>query len=148
MGRPHCQRSLSTTKLLQKEITDKMDSLKGATLIKADGSKGEADKALENKDLVLYYFSAHWCPPCRQFTTMLSDFYGEVEDDLEIVVRLQRQVARGHDLLHEGVPRRLVWCGAQLGSRQRTEAEVRSSGHPHAGGGEEGRYRGHQGREI
>merc|ERR1712154_377994 len=55
---------------------------------------------------------------------------------------------RGHDLLHEGVPRRLVCCGAQLGSRQRTEAEVRSSGHPHAGGGEEGRYRGHQGRDL
>jgi len=78
-----------------------MDSLKGATLLKADGSKVEAEKALENKvrewlelradfdftvqDLVLYYFSAHWCPPCRQFTPMLSDFYGEVSDDLEIV---------------------------------------------------------------
>merc|ERR1719336_1886744 len=77
-----------------------MDSLKGATLIKADGSKVQAEAALENKvrpslsflrsdfiiqDLVLYYFSAHWCPPCRQFTPMLSDFYGEVSDDLEIV---------------------------------------------------------------
>merc|ERR1739849_60563 len=71
--------------LLQQQITDKMDSLNGATLIKADGSKVEAEKALENKDLVLYYFSAHWCPPCRQFTPMLSDFYGEVSDDLEIV---------------------------------------------------------------
>ena len=84
-----------------------MDSLNGATLIKADGSKFEAEKALENKvgpsqslevwsrnpvstlfiiqDFVLYYFSAHWCPPCRQFTPMLSDFYGEVSDDIEIV---------------------------------------------------------------
>merc|ERR1711923_144282 len=69
----------------QTTLTDRMDSLKGATLIKADGSKVEAEKALENKDLVLYYFSAHWCPPCRQFTPMLSDFYGEVSDDLEIV---------------------------------------------------------------
>merc|ERR1711881_315045 len=67
------------------EITDKMDSLNGATLIKADGSKVEAEAALQDKDLVLYYFSAHWCPPCRQFTPMLSDFYGEVSDDLEIV---------------------------------------------------------------
>merc|ERR1711923_320080 len=69
----------------QTEITDKMDSLNGATLIKADGSKVEAEKALENKDLVLYYFSAHWCPPCRQFTPMLADFYGEVSEELEIV---------------------------------------------------------------
>merc|ERR1712193_538089 len=62
----------------------RMDALNGATLIKADGSKVEAEKALENKDLVLYYFSAHWCPPCRQFTPMLADFYGEV-DNVEIV---------------------------------------------------------------
>merc|ERR1711953_1144358 len=68
-----------------RETTDKMVSLNGATLIKADGSKVEAEKALENKDLVLYYFSAHWCPPCRQFTPMLADFYGEVSDELEIV---------------------------------------------------------------
>merc|ERR1711963_1080037 len=74
-----------TTLLPQTTKTQAMDSLKGATLIKADGSKVEADKALESKDLVLYYSSAHWCPPCRQFTPMLKDFYGEVEDDLEIV---------------------------------------------------------------
>ena len=30
-------------------VVDKMDSLNGATLIKADGSKVEAEKALENK---------------------------------------------------------------------------------------------------
>merc|ERR1711953_1091781 len=84
MGSQHCQRSLSTPEL-HTEITDKMDSLNGATLVKADGSKVEAEKALENKDLVLYYFSAHWCPPCRQFTPMLADFYGEVSDELEIL---------------------------------------------------------------
>jgi len=62
----------------------RMDSLKGVKLIKADGSSVEADSALEGKDLILFYFSAHWCPPCRQFTPMLADFYGEV-DNVEIV---------------------------------------------------------------
>merc|ERR1712137_616553 len=61
-----------------------MDSLKGAKLVKADGSSVEADSALEGKDLILFYFSAHWCPPCRQFTPMLKDFYEEV-DNVEIV---------------------------------------------------------------
>merc|ERR1712233_58132 len=60
------------------------DSLKGAKLIKADGSTVEADSALAGKDLILFYFSAHWCPPCRGFTPVLKDFYGEVEG-LEIV---------------------------------------------------------------
>merc|ERR1712223_93601 len=62
----------------------KMDSLTGQQLVKSDGSSVPADSALAGKDLVLYYFSAHWCPPCRQFTPMLKDFYEEVEG-LEIV---------------------------------------------------------------
>jgi len=54
-----------------------MDSLKSATLTKADGSTVDAATALEQKELVLYYFSAHWCPPCRRFTPMLAEFYKE-----------------------------------------------------------------------
>ena len=61
-----------------------MDSLSNTSLFKSDGSSVIADSALEGKDLVLYYFSAHWCPPCRQFTPMLKDFYEEAEG-LEIV---------------------------------------------------------------
>ena len=52
-----------------------MDSLKGQNLVKSDGSSVPADSTLAGKDLVLFYFSAHWCPPCRQFTPMLKDFY-------------------------------------------------------------------------
>ena len=52
-----------------------MDSLSGQTLVKSDGSSISADSALAGKDIVLFYFSAHWCPPCRQFTPMLKDFY-------------------------------------------------------------------------
>merc|ERR1711974_594000 len=48
------------------------------------GGSVDADSALEGKDLILFYFSAHWCPPCRQFTPMLRDFYEEV-DNVEIV---------------------------------------------------------------
>ena len=63
-----------------------MDSLSGASLVKSDGSSVPAESALSNADLVLFYFSAHWCPPCRQFTPMLKDFYDEVnESGVEIV---------------------------------------------------------------
>ena len=63
-----------------------MDSLAGQKLVKADGSSHEADAVLADKELIMYYFSAHWCPPCRQFTPMLKDFYDEVSDEnLEIV---------------------------------------------------------------
>lgn len=44
-------------------------------------------KALEGKTILLY-FSAHWCPPCRQFTPMLISFYKQLRlqrGDFEIV---------------------------------------------------------------
>merc|ERR1712241_1588577 len=33
-----------------------------------------------DKDLVGFYFSAHWCPPCRGFTPVLKDFYEELNE--------------------------------------------------------------------
>merc|ERR1711981_879207 len=69
-----------------------MESIKQQTLIKADGSKVEASKALANKSIVCLYFSAHWCPPCRGFTPVLKDFYEE-DDGVEIVFVSSDQTA-------------------------------------------------------
>jgi len=63
-----------------------MDLIKGKNLTKADGSSHSADAALAGKDVILIYFSAHWCPPCRGFTPVLKDFYEEVESEgVEII---------------------------------------------------------------
>ena len=43
---------------------------------------------LNNAKYVLFYFSAHWCPPCKGFTPKLALFYDSVnstEKQLEIV---------------------------------------------------------------
>jgi len=52
------------------------------------GKSGEvATSSLEGK-FVLIYFSAHWCPPCRDFTPKLAKFYTDLKkkrDDFEIV---------------------------------------------------------------
>lgn len=31
--------------------------------------------ALSNARLIAFYFSAHWCPPCRQFTPVSKIFF-------------------------------------------------------------------------
>jgi len=40
-----------------------------------DGTEVETKAALNAKEVVGLYFSAHWCPPCRQFTPVLSKGY-------------------------------------------------------------------------
>ncbi len=46
----------------------------GDDLVDAGRNK-VSSKILEDKDYVLLYFSAEWCPPCRQFTPLLAELY-------------------------------------------------------------------------
>jgi len=65
-----------------------MDSLSQQQLFNKNGQLISAEVALQDADIVCYYFSAHWCPPCRQFTPILADFYTELKDNnakIEIV---------------------------------------------------------------
>ncbi|GMT16804.1 hypothetical protein PFISCL1PPCAC_8101 [Pristionchus fissidentatus] len=58
----------------------------GAKLYKNGGDGKVLDASvLEGKTLGLY-FSAHWCPPCRNFTPLLKDFHAELEDDGEFEI--------------------------------------------------------------
>jgi nucleoredoxin len=47
----------------------------GLKLLRKDGSTILATEALKDAEFVLVYFSAHWCPPCREFTPLLKQFY-------------------------------------------------------------------------
>ena len=41
-----------------------------------DGKKGKVKLSdVKESPLIGVYFSAHWCPPCRAFTPVLSKFY-------------------------------------------------------------------------
>lgn len=63
------------------------DSL-GMRLEKMDGSVVETEEALKGKVVVLY-FSAEWCPPCKVLTPLLRGIYedlvGEKKRPVEVV---------------------------------------------------------------
>eukprot|EP00092_Neocalanus_flemingeri_P102935 GFUD01131671.1.p1 GENE.GFUD01131671.1~~GFUD01131671.1.p1 ORF type:complete len:772 (+),score=293.82 GFUD01131671.1:35-2350(+) len=51
-----------------------MDLLAGTHLLRS-GQQLPVKQALEGKQVLAFYFSAHWCPPCRQFTPALAQAY-------------------------------------------------------------------------
>ena len=55
-----------------------MDNLStyGNTFVNKKGSTDNS--TLKTAKLIGVYFSAHWCPPCRNFTPVLAKFYDDV----------------------------------------------------------------------
>jgi nucleoredoxin len=55
------------------------DYLKGSLVRLSNNSLVRAeDDAIGKKKLIAYYFSAHWCAPCRKFTPQLVEYYNRV----------------------------------------------------------------------
>jgi len=47
------------------------------SLLKNNSPAIPLNDALGGKEFVLFYVSAHWCPPCRKFTPMLANWYNQ-----------------------------------------------------------------------
>lgn len=63
-------------------LADMVEVFTGRTLLNKDGEFVDPEEALRNK-VVGIYFSAGWCPPCRDFTPILCDFYTELVEESE-----------------------------------------------------------------
>jgi nucleoredoxin len=65
-----------------------MESLLGPKLLTKVGAPAKpTTELMKDKELVLLYFSASWCPPCKAFSPVLADFYKACaeESGLEII---------------------------------------------------------------
>lgn len=72
------------------------------TLRKPDGSTVDAKEAF-SKDVIGFYFSAHWCPPCRGFTPVLSEKYTALKaagKEFELIFVSSDQDQSGYESYH------------------------------------------------
>lgn len=49
-----------------------------------DKDKHNAQALVDGAKVVLVYFSAEWCPPCKSFTPKLKDFYEHVKGNYSV----------------------------------------------------------------
>ena len=51
-----------------------------AQLVRSNGTMVDTASVVQQTPVLALYFSAHWCPPCRQFTPVLAQVYKQVKD--------------------------------------------------------------------
>lgn len=57
----------------------------GATFYKHTRPNETFDQSVFNGKIVGIYFSGHWCPPSRDFTPILQNFYSQTNEDFEVL---------------------------------------------------------------
>ena len=118
-----------------KEYDEKANSfceiIKGSSLVKADQSTKPIDEALAGKDIILIYFSAHWCPPCRRFTPLLKNFYQDVSEKGVEIIFVSSDRSK-EDMLNYMKESHGDWYAVEHGSKvgQQLEKKFRVSGIP------------------
>ena len=73
----------------------------GPELVDSTGETTSSD-VLVDKDYLVLYFSAEWCPPCRQFTPKLVNFYDEYAEkgNLEVIfISADRSVSEMYEYM-------------------------------------------------
>jgi nucleoredoxin len=87
------------------------------------------EDATATKKLFLFYFSAHWCVPCRKFTPQLVEYYNrtiEHHPEVEIVFySFDRSANEMETYMREA---NMPWLALDYGRRQEKQSLVASAG--------------------
>eukprot|EP01084_Bolivina_argentea_P014271 26664_1 len=75
------QSTYPMNKIKNNKQTNELKALIGDKFIARNGKKVTFEDRIKGNDLVAIYFSAHWCPPCRKFTPLLTDVYEEWKEE-------------------------------------------------------------------
>jgi nucleoredoxin len=79
----------------------------GDVLVGRDGTEHDTSTALAGKTVGIY-FSAHWCPPCRQFTPAFARAYekltGEMGKNFEVIFVSSDRDERAFDEYRDEMP--------------------------------------------
>jgi nucleoredoxin len=87
------------------------------------------EETLANKKLIAFYFSAHWCAPCRKFTPQLVEYYNRVapqHPEFEIVfVSLDKSQFAMETYMHET---NMPWPALDYVKQQEKEVLAKNAG--------------------
>jgi nucleoredoxin len=98
-----------------------------SAIMSADGKKADI-VTVTSKKLVMVYFSAHWCPPCRAFTPELVKFYnsngGGKQFDIIFVSSDKDSAAMMGYMKEASMP----WAGLRWGSSKTPKIKSKLAG--------------------
>ena len=64
---------------------------------------------MEAHSFIAIYFGAHWAPPCRLFTTTLSEFYSKINKDEKLLEVVFCSID-GNEAAFERNYNQMPWC--------------------------------------
>ena len=103
----------------------------GTLLKKGSAAPVSLADALGGKEFVLFYVSAHWCPPCRRFTPILATWYQSHHHLAEIVfVSADHDIAQFQSYFAASHPWAAIDYDRDATAREQIMAALKVSGIP------------------
>ena len=83
--------------------------------------------ALADKPYVLFYYSAHWCPPCRKFTPKLVEFYNNHKGGEAFEIVFVSSDRSEEDMLKYMNEVKMPWLAVKYDDIEKTDIESYAS---------------------